>query len=101
MRLIEIRSGLRKLEFSSVPDTKRKHSAEEAVVEFVREVPLRPRDPIRVELGVKEGLMRELIGRPVLIKAAPTRNGAFEYLYRLQAPIVATARTTRASTGNA
>jgi hypothetical protein len=92
MRLIEIRSGLRKLEFITPAAGKRKPSAEAAMVEFVRGVPLRQRDHIRVQLGVKEGLMRELIGKPMLMKTVQLDEGSFEYHYRLHASIVATAR---------
>jgi hypothetical protein len=93
MRLIEIRSGLRKLEFAQPAGSYKRHT-EEALVEFVRNIPLRPRDTIRVELGVKEGLMRELIGKPTLINKIEMGEGSVEYHYRLHAPIVATARAS-------
>lgn len=92
MRLIEIRTGLRKLEFGEAPAGRRRRKAD-ATVEFVRNDCLRVGDIVRIELGVKEGLMRELIGRPELVNTQESSPGVFEYHYRLQAPIVATART--------
>jgi hypothetical protein len=93
VRLVEIRQGLRKLEFAAASTNKHRPRVDEAVVEFVRDAPLRSHDHIRVELGVKEGLMRELIGRPTLINTVEVNEGSVEYHYRLQAPIVATAQS--------
>jgi hypothetical protein len=79
MTLIEIRSGLRKLEFDA---------AEGALVEFVSPSPLAESEAVRVQLGFRNGKLREIVGRPELIETASARRGERGYRYRLCAPIV-------------
>jgi hypothetical protein len=95
VRLVEIRTGLRRLEFEAPRVGHRKQKVEEALVEFVCSTPLRPRDIVRVELGVREGVMRELIGRPDLVRTVEIDSETQEYHYRLHAQIVMTARAPR------
>src|SRR5690242_2700307 len=83
MAYFEVRSGLRKLEFDHWPASE--HDAVSATVEFVHETLLPPKQPARVTLGRHNGVVRELVGIPELIKvnqAKPT-----EYLYRLHGAI--------------
>jgi len=79
MSTVEVKSGLRKLEFT----------AQDATVEFVRSSRLGSTQTVRVLLGRREGVIREIVGRPHLIRAVPLGRGKTEYHYRLQAPIVA------------
>jgi hypothetical protein len=83
MTPIDIRSGLRKLEFESpgVDD-----EAASALVEFVHTSRLDPHQTVRVSLGVRDGAERQLVGRPTLIKESSNRGGG-EYYYRLQGAI--------------
>jgi hypothetical protein len=83
MSQIEIRSGLRKLEFDAT---------ERALVEFARDVPLPDAKTVRIELGLRDGVLRELTGCPELIEAKDEKRGKREYVYRLRANIEKVAR---------
>jgi len=84
MAELEIRRGLRKLEFISAEEDR--ETAEQASVEFARESPLPAGERVVISLGMRAGKLRTLIGVPQLIteEAAAARS---EYLYRLSGHI--------------
>lgn len=84
---IEIRSGLRKLEFTARDAKARQQEAEHVLVEFVRETALAPRETVRVALGLRDGFLRELVGHPQLIETKQSANGTSEYHYRLRGAV--------------
>ena len=84
---IEIRSGLRRLEFETRPGGGSAEGSEHALVEFVRSAPLEQRVSVRVELGLRDGALREIIGQPSLVETVRSKNGELEYRYRLRAAI--------------
>ncbi len=84
---IEIRSGLRKLEFIQQDTAESSRDETHALVEFVRPEPLDPKVPVRIVLGARHGLLRELIGRPQLMDTRHEARGAAEYRYQLHGPI--------------
>ncbi|MEP7245730.1 MAG: hypothetical protein ABI885_18925 [Gammaproteobacteria bacterium] len=86
MTALEIRSGLRKLEFEGASAEPGDAESERALVEFVREEPLPETATVRVELGRRNGVLREVLGRPLLLETL-RRKGKVEYYYRLQGPI--------------
>jgi hypothetical protein len=79
MAHIEIRSGLRKLEFDS-PSSR-------ALVEFACEAPLPNAEQVRIELGLRDGILREITGCPELIETRNAKRGPRQYVYRLNAVI--------------
>jgi hypothetical protein len=80
---IEIRSGLRRLEFKGPTDAATPSDDTHALVEFVRPEPLGPEDAVRIVLGTRDGLLRELIGQPRLVDTRQAPRGAAEYYYQL------------------
>jgi hypothetical protein len=87
--LIEIRSGLRKLEFEGSAAERSADSEERALVEFVCEAPLPEAEAVRIELGARGGVLRELSGCPELVETKALKAGKREYLYRLRGRIAA------------
>jgi hypothetical protein len=87
MSQIEIQTGLRRLEFSSEQQRKHEDESNEALVEFVRGVPLQGTDTVRVPLGRRGAQLRELSGRPLLIRTDVREDGSTEYHYRIRGPI--------------
>jgi hypothetical protein len=85
MTPIEIRSGLRKLEFNKDSDSH--GTAQEAVVEFVRATPFPAHQNARVSLGRRDGVLRELVGEPQLIETKDSATQKREYLYRVRGPV--------------
>lgn len=85
MVYFEVRGGLRKLEFERSPGSQQE--AAYAVVEFVHEDLLPPGLAARVALGRHNGIVRELVGIPELVRINQTRGN--EYLYRLRGAITA------------
>jgi len=83
MTALEIRSGLRKLEFEGASAERGSDESERALVEFVREQPLHETETVRIELGRRNGVLREVVGRPTLVETL-RRKGKIEYYYRLQ-----------------
>ena len=87
MNAIEIRAGLRKLEFE--PATEAENVAHYAAVEFVRPAPLRPGEKVCVPLGSQGSVLRELIGEPQLLETTKLGQDRCEYRYRVRGPIAA------------
>jgi hypothetical protein len=81
MTPLEIRSGLRKLEFET-PGGRNDDENETVLVEFVHATRIDPHQTVRISLGVRDGVERQLIGRPTLISEQSNRGGG-EYYYRL------------------
>jgi hypothetical protein len=86
MSQIEIQKGLRRLEFCTEPRRKQDDEPGEALVEFVRGAPLGDAI-VRVPLGRRGPLLRELSGRPLLIRTDVREDGSTEYHYRIRGPI--------------
>jgi len=78
-------TGLRRLEFSS--GQKQEDESGEVLVEFVRGAPLLGNDVVRIPLGRRGSLLRELSGRPDLIRTDVREDGSTEYHYRIRGPI--------------
>jgi hypothetical protein len=87
MSQIEIHKGLRRLEFSHESRRKQDEEPGEALVEFVRGAPLVGNVIVRVPLGRRGPLIRELSGRPMLIRTDVREDGSTEYHYRIRGPI--------------
>lgn len=87
MNSIEIRAGLRKLEFETA--TESENVAHYAVVEFVLSTPLRPGEKVCVPLGSQGSVLRELIGEPQLLETTKLGRDQREYHYRVRGPIAA------------
>lgn len=87
MSHIEIHSGLRRLEFSNQACRKPDDESGEVLVEFVREAPLLREDTVRVPLGRRGPLLRELSGRPLLLRTDVLKDGSMEYHYQIRGPI--------------
>jgi hypothetical protein len=87
MAHIEIRSGLRKLEFDSRSSGRSSDPVDRALVEFACDAPLPSAEQVRIELGLRNGVLREVTGRPELIEARDERHGQRQYVYRLNAVI--------------
>jgi hypothetical protein len=87
MNSIEIRAGLRKLEFE--PATESLNVAHYAAVEFVLPAALRPGEKVRVPLGSQGSVLRELIGEPQLLETVKLGRDQREYRYRMRGPIAA------------
>jgi hypothetical protein len=87
MSQIEIQTGLRRLEFSSERQQRQDDEQSEVLVEFVRGAPLLGNDIVRVPLGRRGPLLRELSGRPLLIRTDVREDGSTEYHYRIRGPI--------------
>lgn len=84
MSPLEIRSGLRKLEFQASRDGS--EEGERALVEFVYASRLPAEQTVLVPLGVRAGVLRQLVGRPTLVEEQ-SKGGKVEYYYRLQGAI--------------
>jgi hypothetical protein len=87
MSQIEIHTGLRRLEFSNAERRKQDEESGEVLVEFVRGAPLLGNDTVRVPLGRRGSLLRELSGRPLLIRTDVREDGSREYHYRIRGSI--------------
>jgi hypothetical protein len=85
MTPLEIRSGLRKLEFQGVHPNGDDED-ERVLVEFVSPNRLDAGQTVCVSLGVRDGLVRQLIGQPMLVKEQAAKTGV-EYYYRLQGSV--------------
>ena len=86
MTVIEVRTGLRRLDFGrSDPDggdSAKKH----VIVEFARETELARNQVVRIHLGLRNGIERVLEGLPTLV-AAPATAKSREFLYRLEGDV--------------
>ncbi len=84
---IEIQTGLRRLEFSNQRASQHAEESGEVLVEFVRGAPLIGNATVCVPLGRRGPLLRELSGRPLLIRTDVREDGSTEYHYRIRGPI--------------
>jgi hypothetical protein len=89
MSSLEIRTGLRRLEFAGGParDREGEGGEQRVLVEFVRAAPLAAGTTVRVPLGRRDGVLRELTGLPQLLETRPSSQGSIEYHYRLHGPV--------------
>jgi hypothetical protein len=87
MSQIEIQTGLRRLEFSQENSPRQDEESGQVLVEFVRGVPLLGHDTVRVPLGRRGPLLRELSGRPLLIRTDVREDGSTEYRYQIRGAI--------------
>jgi hypothetical protein len=85
MAPIEIHSGLRRLEFER--SEQGAGESTHALVEFVRGTPLTAGQTVRVALGRRNEMLRELVGVPDLIETHSANGGTAQYLYRLRAAV--------------
>lgn len=82
MATIKINRGLRKVDFHSA-DGKRGGNSH-ASIEFARETPLPPGEPIHIPLGIRDERVRALIGVPQLLGEEGAESSPHhEYLYRI------------------
>jgi hypothetical protein len=82
MTPLNIRAGLRKLEFTAMDgDTENKTRV---VVEFAREAELARDQVVRINLGIRDGIERTLEGLPQRLKTTPKLH---EFVYRLEGEI--------------
>ena len=90
MMPLEIRSGLRKLEFQGArPNTD--DEDEHVLVEFVSPTRFDPHQTVCISLGVRDGLVRQLIGHPTLVREQVAKSGV-EYYYRLHGTVATEGR---------
>lgn len=82
MMPLEIRTGLRKLEFQGLHPNGDDED-ERVLVEFVSPKLLDAGQTVCISLGVRDGVVRQLIGQPMLVKEQAAKSGV-EYYYRLQ-----------------
>jgi hypothetical protein len=68
MTTLDIRTGLRKLEFQRPRTRVSDDDDERVLVEFVHATRLEPHQTVCVTLGVRDGVLRQLVGRPTLLK---------------------------------
>jgi hypothetical protein len=85
--VLEIRTGLRRMEFIDTSRGERDSGSDRAAVEFVRLEVLAAGQRVRVPLGLRNGQLRELVGAPEHVKSEASAHGSTEHLYRLRGPI--------------
>jgi hypothetical protein len=86
MMPLEIRSGLRKLEFQGARPSAEEEDNERVLVEFVHGSRLEPHQTVCISLGVRNGVVRQLVGHPTLLQEQSGRTGP-EYYYRLHGEV--------------
>jgi hypothetical protein len=85
--VLEIRTGLRRMEFIDTSRGERESGSDRAAVEFVRQEALAAGQRVRVPLGLRNGQLRELIGSPEHLKSQAAGAGNTEHVYRLRGQI--------------
>ncbi|HVY80145.1 MAG TPA: hypothetical protein VG994_04115 [Steroidobacteraceae bacterium] len=85
--VLEIRTGLRRMEFIDTSHGERESGSDRAAVEFVRQEALAAGQRVRVPLGLRNGQLRELVGAPEHVKTEASGTGRTEHLYRLRGQI--------------
>ena len=85
--VLEIRTGLRRMEFIDTSRGERDSGSDRAAVEFVRLEVLAAGQRVRVPLGLRNGQLRELVGAPEHLKSEASAHGSTEHLYRLRGQI--------------
>lgn len=86
MNPVDIRTGLRKLEFQRPRSRAQDEDYDRVLVEFVHTTRLDPHQTVRVDLGLRDGEVRELIGRPTLVQEQSEHGNAI-YYYRLHGSV--------------
>jgi hypothetical protein len=86
MTTLDIRTGLRKLEFQRPRTRVSDDDDERVLVEFVHATRLEPHQTVCVTLGVRDGVLRQLVGRPTLLKEQSEQENEL-YYYRLQGAV--------------
>ena len=81
---VEIRRGLRKLEFESAATPE---AAADAVVEFVTSAPLEMGATACVPLGRRDGVLREVVGIVQLVEWKELDKKQREYRYRIRGAV--------------
>ena len=79
MKVLEIRKGLRKLNFTPKEDAAASQAGTHVLVEFEVPAQLAADQLVLINLGLRDGVRRELQGRPRLIAEASGKAQAFTY----------------------
>jgi hypothetical protein len=82
---IEIRKGLRKLDFAPRSASTSDEAGTHVLVEFEVATRFSEGQLVSINLGLRDGVARELKGRPVLLTASRAKPGAF--VYRLEGDV--------------
>ena len=86
--VLEIRTGLRRMEFIDTSRGERESGSDRAAVEFVCPEALAAGQRVRVPLGLRNGQLRELVGAPEHLKTEPSGPGRSSvHHYRLRGQI--------------
>jgi hypothetical protein len=85
MSITEIRKGLRKLDFIRKEDADPGSSGTHVVVEFEVPTQLAKDQLVLINLGLRDGIARELMGLPKLLTS--TRGAPPSYTYRLEGDV--------------
>ena len=85
MAILEIRKGLRKLDFTPKDDAAASPAGTHVLVEFEVPAQLSADQLVLINLGLRDGVRRELQGRPRLIKESSGKAQAF--MYRLEGDV--------------
>jgi len=83
---IEIRKGLRKLHFARQDTPYVEEPRTHVLVEFEVSTQFAEGQLVSINLGLRNGVARELKGRPVLVASSRVQPAAF--LYRLEGDVV-------------
>lgn len=83
MEILEIRKGLRRLNFTDKTDEEHGKSITHVVLEFEVSARLAGDQMVLINLGTRDGILRQLQGRPRLL---PSRAGtsSASFTYRLE-----------------
>ncbi len=79
MAILEIRKGLRRLNFTPRDDAKASPARTHVLVEFEVTAQLAADQLVLINLGLRDGVRRELQGRPRLITQAAGQTQSFTY----------------------
>ena len=79
MAILEIRKGLRRLNFIPKDDASASQGGTHVVVEFEVPAQLAADQLVLINLGLRDGVTRELQGRPRLITPASAQGQSFTY----------------------
>ena len=85
MAILEIRKGLRRLNFTPKNDATASQAGTHVVVEFEVTAQLAADQLVLINLGLRDGVQRELQGRPRLI--AEASGNARSFTYRLEGDV--------------
>jgi hypothetical protein len=85
MAVIEIRKGLRRLDFTPNPEAPTEKGNTHVLVEFEVGNQFAEDQLVRINLGLRDGVTRELKGRPVLVTRSDGKSRTF--VYRLEGDV--------------